>query len=135
MIAPDMQHAITRMSHDAEQLAAKLSDLTGVGADDHELVRAKCAPGGRLVDITFTAEARRLQTHELREAVLSAVGRAADAAQASLTNALAEVTGDTDLLGRDVARQATEQVDQYRKLIDEQRQKLEQLRHSLGHRG
>ncbi|MFI6244024.1 YbaB/EbfC family nucleoid-associated protein [Micromonospora sp. NPDC050795] len=132
MIDPDVQRRIEGMAEQATRFAAAMQNLTGEGTDDAELVRATCDASGRLVDIDLAAGTRRMQTYELREAILTAAGRAADAASASLADAVSQVTQSADVYGADAVRQAQEQVAQYRRLVDAQRDKLEQLRAGLG---
>ncbi|MFI7210747.1 YbaB/EbfC family nucleoid-associated protein [Micromonospora maritima] len=132
MIDPDARRRIEGMAEQANQFAATISDLTGEGSDDAGLVRTTCAASGRLVDIELAAETRRLQTYELREAILAATGRAADSAAANLAEVVARMTGSADVYGSDTVRQAREQVAQYQRLVDAQREKLEQLHGDLG---
>ncbi|MDG4803370.1 YbaB/EbfC family nucleoid-associated protein [Micromonospora sp. WMMD980] len=132
MIDPDARRRIEGMAEQANRFAATMSDLTGEGSDDAGLVRASCAAGGRLVDIELAAETRRMQTYELRAAILAATGRATDSAAAKLAEVVAQMTGGADVYGGDAVRQAREQVAQYQRLVDAQREKLEQLRADLG---
>jgi DNA-binding protein YbaB len=132
MVDPNIQRALENMTLQAQQLAAGVHDLRGEGSDDAGTVRVTCAPGGRVLDIQFTAQSRRLQSYELREAVLQATGRAGDAAQEALSTAMSGLLGGADLLGSDVLQQAQKHVDQYRTIVEEQRSKLEQLRSTLG---
>ncbi|MCW3841454.1 YbaB/EbfC family nucleoid-associated protein [Micromonospora yasonensis] len=132
MIDPDARRLIEGMAEQANRFAASMQNLTGEGADDAGLVRATCGASGRLVDIELAAETRRMQTYELREAILAAVGRAADAASANLADVVGQMTQGADAYGTDAVRQAKEQVAQYQRLVDAQRDKLEQLRANLG---
>ncbi|MEU3452408.1 YbaB/EbfC family nucleoid-associated protein [Micromonospora sp. NPDC006766] len=132
MTDPDVRRLIEGMAEQANRFAASMQNLTGEGADDAGLVRATCGASGRLVDIELAAETRRMQTYELREAILAAVGRAADAASANLADVVAQLTQGADAYGTDAVRQAREQVAQYQRLVDAQRDKLEQLRVNLG---
>ncbi|SBT51100.1 YbaB/EbfC family nucleoid-associated protein [Micromonospora auratinigra] len=132
MIDPDVRRRIEGMAEQANRFAASVQDLTAEGVDDTGLVRVTCAPGGRLVDLDLAAETRRMQTYELREAILAAAGRATDAAGANLAGMVAQVTGSADGYGTDAVRQAREQVARYQRLVDEQRQRLEQLRGDPG---
>ncbi|GAB3937884.1 YbaB/EbfC family nucleoid-associated protein [Micromonospora vulcania] len=132
MIDPDLQRRIEGMAEQASRIAGTMQNLTGAGTDDAELVRATCDASGRLVGIELAAGTRRMQTYELQEAILAAAGRAADAARASLADAVAQVTQGADLFGADAVRQANEQVAQYQRLVDAQRDRLEQLRAGLG---
>ncbi|MFI7426019.1 YbaB/EbfC family nucleoid-associated protein [Micromonospora sp. NPDC049836] len=133
MIDPDARRRIEGMAEQANRFAGQIQDLTGEGTDDTGLVRATCGASGRLVDIELAAETRRMQTYELREAILAATGRAADAAGTRLAEVVAEMTrGAADGFGTDAVRQAREQVAQYQRLVDAQREKLEQLRGNLG---
>jgi nitrogen-specific signal transduction histidine kinase len=121
-----LQRALENMTLQAQQLAA------GEGSDDAGTVRVTCAPGGRVLDIESTAQCRRLQTYELREAVLQAAGRASEAAQEALSTAMSGLLGGAELLGGDVPQRAQKHVDQYRTIVEEPRSKLEQLRSTLG---
>lgn len=125
MTNPEVERAIGRMSEMAQQFADVLGDVNAEGRDDRGFVTATCDPGGRLVDIAFTAEARRLQTYDLRDVVLEAAGRAADAAKAALADKVATAVPGTDLFGADVKREAEAQVKKFQQLIDEQREKVE----------
>ncbi|MFR9780931.1 YbaB/EbfC family nucleoid-associated protein [Micromonospora sp. MS34] len=132
MIDPDVRRRIEGMAEQANRLATTMQELTGEGADDTGLVRATCGASGRLVDIELAAETRRMQTYELREAILAATGRATDAAAANLAEVVAQLTGSADAYGADPVRQAREQVAQYQRLVDAQRERVEQLRANLG---
>jgi DNA-binding protein YbaB len=125
--------AIEQLSARAQALAGNLQGLTAQGRDDRALITATCGIGGRLVDIQFDPRARRLDTHELREAVLAAVQRAGSAAAEQVSATAAELSGDgfAGALGADVIRQARDQIGQYQRLVQEQLDTLAGLRASL----
>jgi DNA-binding protein YbaB len=128
----EARRTIEQMSAHAQQIAGKLQDLTARGSDDRSMVTATCGPGGRLVDITFKPKSRRLDTYELREVVLAAVERAAQAAQEQFAGVLGELTGSADRLGTDVTARANEQIAQYQRVVEEQQQRLREIRDSQG---
>lgn len=131
MIDPDVQRRIETMAAQAQQFAARMQDLNGEAGDDAGLVRAVCAPSGRLVDLQFSPDAHYTPTDQLREAILTAAGRAADAATAGLNSLVAEMTAGAGGFGTDVLAQVQDQVADYQRLIRQQQEKVEDLRHDL----
>jgi DNA-binding protein YbaB len=132
VIDPEVQRLIERMSTQAEAMARRVTEVRGEGADDRNLVRATCGPGGRLLDLAFAPEVRRLQTHELREQILVAVQRATEAADESLREATGAISGLADGLGgQAMLQQAQQEVAQYRRIVDEQLERVAQLQAGL----
>ncbi|HSV64542.1 MAG TPA: YbaB/EbfC family nucleoid-associated protein [Mycobacteriales bacterium] len=131
MIDYDVQRTLEELSSRAQELAGRLESLTAEASDDSGLVRATCGMGGRLVDIQFDPRARRMESHQLREAVLAAAQRAGTAVQEQLSTAVSEFSSAGGGLGSDVVRQAQEQVAQYKRIVDEQMDTIAQLRSSI----
>jgi DNA-binding protein YbaB len=133
MIDTGVARAIEQLSARAQTLAGSLQNLTAQGQDDRALITATCGIGGRLVDIQFDPRARRLESHELREAVLAAVQRAGTAVADQVSATVGELSGDASAsgLGADVIRQTKDQVAQYQRLVQEQMDRLAELRASI----
>lgn len=132
MIDSEMRRAIEAMSAHAERLVKRINEVNGDGYDDRGLVRVTCAPGGRLIDIELGSETRRMQTYELRDAILLAAERAtlaADDAMREAVSGFGELSND--LSGHSLVRQAQQQVAQYQALVDEQIDKIQKLRSGL----
>jgi DNA-binding protein YbaB len=131
MVDPEIRRTIEQMSQRARQLGDGLQDMTAKASDDRGHVTVTCGPGGRLIDITFDPMSRRLDTHELRDTVLTAVNRAMDAAQKRLKDEMSGFVDLADGLDSEVIRQTNQQITDYRNIIDEQIQKISTLRASL----
>jgi hypothetical protein len=132
LIDSEVQRLIEQMSSQAQTMVQRMQDVRGVGSDDKELIRATCGPGGRLLDLEFAPEVRRLQTHELREQLLIAVQRAAAAADESLREATGAASGLADGLGgQGLLQETQQQVAEYQQVIEQQMQKLTDLQSRL----
>ncbi|WP_033343286.1 YbaB/EbfC family nucleoid-associated protein [Catenuloplanes japonicus] len=131
MIDPDVQRRIETMAEQAQRFAAGMRDLNGEGADDAGLVRAVCAPGGRLVDLQFSPEAHYTSTDALREAILAAAQRASDAATSGLNSMVADMAAGAGGFGADALAQVQDQVVAYQRLVREQQERVEDLQRGL----
>lgn len=131
MIDPDVQRRIETMAEQAHRFAAHMQDLNGEGTDDAGLVRAVCAPGGRLVDLWFSPDAHYAQTSQLREAILAAAQRATDAATDGLNSLVADMSASAGGLGADALGQVQDQVAAYQRLVREQQERVEDLQRNV----
>jgi len=128
----DLQKTIADVTAHSEQLARRMRDIHGTGSDDDSLVTVTSGPGGRLTDIEFDPRSRRLDTHDLRDAVVLAAERAAEDVQAKLNDALSEMTSATGILGSsDIAREMQQRVDEVNRVVKEQQEKLQALQADL----
>ena len=115
---------VEQMGASAQQIADKVQSVSGTGSDDDELVTATCGPGNRLTDIEFDPRSRRLDTHELKEKVITAVQRAGEDAQKQLTEVIGNFSagfgglrgGDTANLQRSMAEAQAKITEQQHKL-------------------
>ena len=89
---PEIEKLFENITAQSQRMSETLAAITATGSDDDELVTATCGPGNKLVDIEFDPRSRRLDTHDLKEKVLTAVARAAEATEKQLMRALEEQT-------------------------------------------
>lgn len=127
MTDPDIQRTIERLRTHSQRLTEQLRELTADGSDDDGFVTATCAAGGRLVDIRFEPRSRRLETHELRDAVLAAAGRAATAAQEQLTSTLNQFSAEVGMPSGDLGREIQQKMSDVQRVIAEEQDKLRAL--------
>ena len=85
----------------AKRVSADLADLRGVGRSSRGEVKAEVDHRGLVQDVTFSHTAMRLDTDELRAAILQTVG----AAQADLQAQAAELRGPLQPDPRPLAEQ------------------------------
>ncbi|HYU04838.1 MAG TPA: YbaB/EbfC family nucleoid-associated protein [Jatrophihabitantaceae bacterium] len=118
---------VEQMGASAQQMAEKVQNVSGTGSDDDELVTATCGPGNRLTNIEFDPRSRRLDTHELKEKVITAVQRAGEAAQKQLTDVIGDFSaGFGGMHGSDMGNLQRSMTEAQAK-IAEQQQKLEAM--------
>jgi DNA-binding protein YbaB len=120
----DLQKTIADVTAHSEQLAKRMREIHGEGSDDNALVTVTCSPSGKLVDIAFDPKSRRMDTADLRDAVVTAAQRAADDAQAKTTEAMSEMTSGAGILGGDMVREMQQKMDDVNTMIREQQEKL-----------
>lgn len=124
---PEMQKLFDLMGSQAQGAAQSLAEVTGSGSDDDDFVTVKVDAGNRLVDLDFDPRSRRLDTHDLKERILTAASRASDACQAEVQRILEEqaqtVTGVQVPGIGDLQRQMQDAQAQ----LEEQKRRMEEL--------
>jgi DNA-binding protein YbaB len=127
----DTQRQLEQLQQQGVRVAQRLQKLTASATDERSVVTVTCAPGGRLADIEFAPAARKLDTHELRDAVLAAATAATDAVQRELADVLRELTAESGVPGGDVVREVTKQMEEVRRVVAEQQRRIMQLQDSV----
>lgn len=120
----DINRTVEQMREHSQRLAERMRDLSEQASDDNSMVTVTCAPGGRLVDIQFDPRARRLDTHELRDAVLEAAGRAAEAAQRRLNDVMSSFSAELGLPGGDIGRELAGKMAEVQQVIKQEQERL-----------
>ncbi len=122
---------IERMGASASEMADKVQNVSGTGSDDEDLVTATCGPGNRLINIEFDPRSRRLDTHVLKEKVVTAVQRAGEEAQKQLTEVISGFSASFGgMRGGEFSNLQNAMTDAQAK-ITEQQEKLEAMYSAL----